>query len=331
MSESKIAQKVNQKGCIVMDGAIGTNMFDMGLVSGDAPELWNDEFPERVLNLVLSFCKAGSDMVLTNSFGGNAMRLKLHKNEHRVSELNEKATAIAREAVQRSGKDVLIAGSIGPLGELLEPLGELSVDDAVKAFTEQALALERGGADVLWIETMSSKEEILAAVEGASQTGLEFGCTASFDTKGRTMMGISPKEFIQICLGMKKQPSAVGSNCGVGPAQTVAAVLEMAESSNGRIPIAAKANCGVPEWEGEKIVYSASPEQMFTYSQIARDAGATLIGGCCGTKAEHVHRMSEALTGYSPKERPTFEQIEIRLGEVFDSTPKKARRRSRSR
>jgi len=310
-----------------MDGATGTNMFDMGLISGDAPEIWNDEYPERVRQLIFNFCEAGSDIVLTNSFGGNAMRLKLHNNEHRVGELNEKAAELAQEAVKQSGRSVLVAGSIGPVGELLEPLGELSYEGAVNAFTEQALALERGGVDLLWIETLSAKEELHAAVEGASKTNLDFGCTASFDTQGRTMMGVTPKDFLETCMGLQKTPIAVGTNCGIGPAQTVAAVLEMEKAANGSVPIVAKANCGVPEWEGAKIVYSASPEQMYTYARIARDAGATVIGGCCGTRPLHIQKICESLENYHPSGTPSFTEIEERLGEVFDSSPKPARKR----
>ena len=157
---------LDKKECLLMDGATGTNLFDMGLVSGDAPELWNDEYPERVLQLNSSFVDAGSDVVLTNTFGANAMRLKLHKSQHRVSELNEKAAKIARNAVNQSSREAFVAGSMGPLGELIEPIGTLSMDEAIEAFTVQALALERGGCDVLWIETISSREELIAVATG---------------------------------------------------------------------------------------------------------------------------------------------------------------------
>lgn len=330
-----LIKKIIARECVVMDGATGTNLFDKGLVSGDAPELWNVDHPDRVFELNASFVEAGSDVVLTNTFGGNAMRLKLHASENRVDELNETAAKIARDAVSRADREVLVAGSIGPLGELLFPLGEVTHGDAVEAFAAQALALERGGCDILWIETMSATEELLAAAEGASRTDLPFAMNASFDTNGRTMMGITPSGFVELCLSLEKRPVAVGSNCGIGPAQTVAAVLEMAESSSEPIALIAKANCGVPQWEGAKIVYSATPEQMFIYAQVARDAGASVIGGCCGTKPEHVTRIREALTDYEPGSRPSVQEIENRLGEVFQSSaskqPKARRSRRRSR
>ncbi len=330
---SEIIRKLIEGECVVMDGATGTNLFEKGLVSGDAPELWNADFPDRVLELNASFVDAGSDVVLTNTFGGNAMRMKLHRSEHRVDELNEKAAQIARKAAEQANREVLVAGSMGPLGELIAPLGEVQPEDAVSAFSDQALALERGGCDVLWIETMSAAEEIQAAVEAACKTDLPFTVNASFDTNGRTMMGLKPAELVGICLAMDRRPVAVGSNCGVGPAQTVAAIAEMAEVSNGRISLVAKANCGVPEWVGDKIEYSASPEQMFVYAQVARDAGASVIGGCCGTKPQHVEKICEALKGYVPGERPTIQDIEEKLGEVFRpraSGGRRARRKSRA-
>ena len=132
----------------MMDGATGTNLFDMGLISGDAPELWNDEFPDRVMALNRGFAESGSDVILTNSFGANAMRLKLHNSEHRVAELNEKAAQIARDATERADRKVFVAGSMGPLGELIEPVGTLEQETATEAFADQALALERGGGAI---------------------------------------------------------------------------------------------------------------------------------------------------------------------------------------
>ncbi len=330
---NSIFQKVlDEEKFLLLDGATGTNLFDMGLISGDAPELWNDLYPDRVFSLNYGFVEAGSDVVLTNSFGANAMRLKLHSSVSRVSELNEKAAEIARNATVQANKRVFVAGSIGPLGELIEPLGELSMEDATTAFTDQALALERGGCDILWIETISSEEELTAAALGAMATDLPFVCCGSFDTKGHTMMGISPARFVEICLNLSVRPLAVGANCGVGPAQTVAATLEMARAHPGRFHYVAKANCGIPVWVGTKIRYNATPEQMFDYAQIARDTGATIIGGCCGTQFNHVRKMRSALDQYEPGPMPTNKEISDRLGKVFETASvQKITRKRRSR
>ncbi len=310
---------INMKGSLLLDGATGTGLFELGLLSGDAPELWNDIQPERVFKLNAGFVEAGSDVILANSFGANAMRLKLHKAQHRVSELNEKAVQIAKQAADQAEREVFVAGSMGPLGELIEPVGTLGMDEAVQAFTDQALALERGGCNLLMIETISSVEELVAAATGAMSTGLDYICCGSFDSNGRTMMGVTPKQFAKKCTELSRRPIAVGSNCGIGPAQTVAALLEMVESMPDEFHYVAKANCGVPVWEGDKIKYSATPEQMYTYARISRDVGATMIGGCCGTQAQHVERMRAGLNGYEPSSRPTLEQVSNVLGAVFDT------------
>ena len=324
-SKAAISSMLSDKEVLLMDGATGTNLFEMGLISGDAPEIWNDEYPDRVRKLNAGFVHAGSDIILTNTFGGNAMRLKLHSNAHRVSELNEKAARIAIEATNQVDRKVLVAGSMGPLGELFEPMGTLTMEEAIAAFEVQAFALERGGCDLLWIETISSKEELIAAATAAGKTQLPFGCNASFDTNGRTMMGISPKEFAEICMDLDIAPFAVGSNCGIGPAQTVAAVLEMTNFDADRFEYVAKANCGVPVWEGATLRYSATPDQMAIYVQVARAAGASIIGGCCGTGFEHVAAMRKSLDEYENLEKPTFEDIEQHLGAVFNTKISKRR------
>src|SRR5271155_4077084 len=190
----RLASLLAERPWLLVDGATGSNLFERGLQSGDAPELWNSDHPQRVAQLQRAFIEAGADIILTNSFGGTRHRLKLHKAEGRVGELNEKAARIARAEADRAGRPVLVGGNMGPTGEILEPLGPLSVGAAQEAFAEQAVALARGGADIIWIETMSSIEETEAAVAGARATGLPIVVTLSFDTNGRTMMGITPSD-----------------------------------------------------------------------------------------------------------------------------------------
>jgi methionine synthase I (cobalamin-dependent) len=299
---------------LLADGATGTNLFESGLQSGDAPELWNADHPDRIANLHRGFIEAGADIILTNSFGGTRYRLKLHKAEARVAELNEKAARIARTEADKAGRTVLVAGSIGPTGEILEPIGPLSAEAARDAFAEQAAALARGGADIMWIETMSSVEEAEAAIAGARTTGLPVVATLSFDTNGRTMMGITPAELAG--LQRKHGLAACGSNCGVGPSELVACIVNLATASEPAAVLVAKANCGIPQFVDGAIRFSGTPELMARYACMAYDAGARIIGGCCGTTAVHLRRMRQALEQHVRQPSPDMAAIEANLGTI---------------
>jgi methionine synthase I (cobalamin-dependent) len=301
---------------LLADGATGTNYFAAGLETGDAPELWNLDHPERVAALHEAFIAAGSDIILTNSFGGTRHRLKLHKAEDRVAEINRAAAAIARRAADASGREVVVAGSLGPTGEILAPLGPLSEADAADAFAEQAAALAEGGADVLWIETMSSEEELRAAIAGASRTGLPYVCTLSFDTNGRTMMGVTPARVARMMHELDPGPLAFGGNCGTGASELMAALLNMSEATRPGDVLVAKSNCGIPAYVDGHIHYSGTPELMADYARLCRDAGVRIIGGCCGTTPAHVAAMHAALETYEPGERPDLATVIARLGEI---------------
>ncbi|MCH8105427.1 MAG: betaine--homocysteine S-methyltransferase [Proteobacteria bacterium] len=309
---------LNQKHVLLADGATGTNLFAMGLRSGDAPEFWNIDHPDRVAAHYRSFIDAGSDIVLTNTFGGTRYRLKLHNAQHRVAELNTAAAEILKGEVEKSGREVIVAGSIGPSGEILAPLGEMLPDEAVEAYAEQALALKQGGVDILWIETMSSREEVELAVKGVGEAGLPIIFTMSFDTNGRTMMGVGAADLMKLLKQARPRVHACGTNCGIGASEVVVAILNMkAVVTDGTNPIlVAKANCGIPEFIDGEIVYSGTPEIMANYAVMARDAGARIIGGCCGTTAEHVAAMRDALDNSSKSSPPTLDDINRVLGEV---------------
>ena len=193
---------------LLADGATGTNLFAMGLTSGDSPELWNAEHPDRIESLHRAFVDAGSDIILTNSFGANRRRLMLHKLEGRTRELNRLAAQIARKVADSAGRPVVVAGSVGPTGDLLAPLGPLSEDEAVDVFIEQIEGLREGGADVAWIETMSAPEEMRAAAVAAAKCGMPYTLTASFDTAGRTMMGVAPAAFSDLVQAFDPAPVA---------------------------------------------------------------------------------------------------------------------------
>ena len=316
---------------LLADGATGTNLFDAGLASGETPELWNVSEPNKIRALHQAFVDAGSDIILTNSFGGNLRRLMLHKLEGRVRELNRLAAEIARDVADKAGRRVVVAGSVGPTGDLLAPLGPLTEDEACEVFAEQIEGLKEGGADVVWIETMSAPEEIRAAARAAAALNMPYTATASFDTAGRTMMGLSPEAYAELFESFETKPLAFGANCGVGAADLLVSVLGMT-ARRPEATVIAKANAGVPQWHGAHIHYSGTPELMADYARLAANAGAKIIGGCCGNKPEHVAAMRRALDEFSPGERPTVESIVAALGPLVSPPAQeggRVRRRAR--
>jgi methionine synthase I (cobalamin-dependent) len=336
MSRPSFTEALATRPWLLADGATGTNYFAMGLVSGDAPEMWNFEHPERVRELHRQFIEAGADIILSNTFGGNRHRLKLHDAQDRVHEVNVAAVKNARAEADVAGRTVFVAGSIGPTGEIFMPVGTFPYEEGVAAFAEQAKALRDGGADVLWIETMSSEEELRAAVEGASQGGLPMVTTMSFDTNGRTMMGITPKAFGELAASLPHQPVAIGANCGVGASELIATVMGIT-AARPDANVVAKGNCGIPQYHDGHIHYTGTPELMADYARIALDAGAKIIGGCCGTSPEHLASMRKALEAHTKGARPTIAYVEEKLGAVselahgFDKAAAGAAKRERRR
>ena len=327
-----LSDLIAEKGVLLADGATGTNLFAMGLEAGEAPELWNESAPEKIVKLHQDFVDAGSDIILTNSFGGTRHRLKLHHAEDRVFELNKRAAEIACEVAAGAPRRVIVAGSVGPTGELLIPLGALSYEDAVAAFEEQIRGLQAGGAEIIWIETMSATDEIRAAAQAAVNCGIHFTYTGSFDTAGKTMMGLHPKDIHHATDDIEGAPVAVGANCGVGASDILGSLLDMS-AANPDGTIIVKGNCGIPEFRGSEIYYSGTPPLMAEYARLAIDAGAKIIGGCCGTTCDHLRAMREAIDSHQKGERPTVEDIVEKIGpmrnKAADDTaaaPKRERR-----
>ncbi len=319
---SNFHELLAQKSFLLVDGAMGTELFARGLGAGDPPELWNVDEPERVKSIHQAYVDAGSDIFLTNSFGGTHYRLALHKLDDRVVELNEAAARVGRQVADSADRPVLVAGSMGPTGELLDPLGTMSVSACTAAFAEQAEGLTKGGADLLWIETMSSLEELEAAVLGARETStLPIVATMSFDTAGRTMMGVSGTQAAG--LGARLGIAAIGANCGNNLADTHAAVSEMAEANPGCL-LVSKGNAGIPEWHGADLHYSATPEVMAAFAAQARDQGVQLIGACCGSTPEHIAKMRRVLDG--DDEVP---EVETQVATTRLVAKERTRRRSR--
>ncbi len=312
-----------EKGVLLADGATGTNLFAMGLEAGEAPELWNESAPEKITALHQKFVDAGADIILTNSFGGTRHRLKLHHAQDRAHELNRRAAEIARAVADKAGRKVIVAGSVGPTGELLVPLGAMTYDEAVEAFVEQIRGLKAGGAEIAWIETMSAPDEAKAAAEAAIKVGLPYTYTVSFDTAGRSMMGLAPKDIHGIADGLSERPVAVGANCGVGASDILASLLDMS-GAGPEATIIVKGNCGIPEFRGTEIHYSGTPELMADYVRLAVDSGAKIIGGCCGTSFGHLAAMRQALDSHVKSTRPTVEAIAERIGPLRNKTADKS-------
>ncbi|MEM8850518.1 MAG: betaine--homocysteine S-methyltransferase [Pseudomonadota bacterium] len=294
---------------LLADGATGTTLFNMGLSSGDAPEFWNVDHPDRITKLYEGAVEAGSDIFLTNTFGGNAARLKLHDGQSRVRELNRAGAEIGREVADRAGRPVVVAGSMGPTGEIMAPMGPLTHETAVELFHEQAEGLKDGGADVLWVETISAPEELKAAAEAAALARMPWCVTMSFDTAGRTMMGTTSEAMTRLIGKLTHGPVAYGANCGVGASDLIRTVLGF-----GGGPIIAKGNAGIPKYHDGHIHYDGTPDLMAEYAILARDAGARIIGGCCGTTPDHLRAMRAALETQPKGAAPDLAHVAATLG-----------------
>lgn len=283
-------------GLILADGGMGTMLMELGLQFGASPELWNVEHPDRVRLVHRGYLQAGSRVILTNTFGCNRLRLGLHNLQERVVEFNTAAAKLVREEVGQAGGRAVVAGDIGPSGGILAPLGELEPAEATAAFAEQARGLIAGGVDVIWIETLSSLEEMRAAIDGVRQASADIPivATMTFDTRGRTMMGVTPEQAVRELSAWGV--SALGANCGNGPDE-ILSVIEKMRAAAPQAVLVAKANAGVPKLEKGRAVYGAGPEEMAVYAAAVADAGARVIGACCGSTPRHLEAMAAALQG----------------------------------
>src|SRR5262245_28558239 len=279
---------------ILADGAMGTMLFAAGLQFGDPPEAWNVMHPDVVRRIHRGYLEAGSRILLTNTFGGNRLRLRLHGLDPRVAELNRTAAILLRAEVDAAGGNALVAGDIGPTGEIMAPLGTLDEAEAVEVFAEQAAALIAGGVDLIWVETMSHLSEITAAIRGARQVSptIPVIATMTFDTRGHTMMGVSPEEAARALLAAGAD--AIGGNCGNGPDELLPVIEKMHVVAPDAV-LVAKSNAGMPELVDLRAVYRADPPTMAQAGTDFREAGARIIGACCGSTPAHLAAMAEAL------------------------------------
>ena len=289
----KLIQEIAKGKVLVSDGAWGTFLQKKGLTPGECPEVWNITRPDDVLDIAQSYIDAGADMIETNSFGGNLYKLKNYGLEHLVFKLNKAAAEISRKA---AGTDHLVLGSVGPTGKLLL-MEEVTEDELYNAFKEQSEALEAGGADAIVIETMTDLEEARIAVKAAKEnTACEVICTMTFDKilsgEFRTMMGISPKEMTEVLV--EAGASVIGANCGNGIADMIGIVKEIRQV-NTSIPILIHANAGLPHYCNGETTFPESPTDMASRVKEIIAAGATIIGGCCGTTPDHIFEVRQVV------------------------------------
>lgn len=297
---NKLEQLLADNDYLIADGGMGTMLMAAGLEQGDPPEMWNILHPDRIRAVHRGYIEAGSQIILTNSFGGTCFRLKLHKLQDRAFELNKAAAELARVEADAADHPVVVGGSLGPSGEIMEPVGALSFAEAVAGFAEQAAGLAAGGVDVLWIETMSDISEVRAAVEGCRQaTDLPIVATMTFDTNGRTMMGVTPAQAYAELSAMNL--TALGGNCGNGPAE-IEGVIQAMYATDQEYPFVAKSNAGIPEYVHGHLHYNGTPDVMADYAIKVRNYGARIIGACCGSSPAHIAAMAEALAN-APIER----------------------------
>lgn len=290
----KLIAFLSERPFVLGDGAMGTMLQEAGLESGGAPELWNVERPEVIRGIYRGYADAGSQVITTNTFGGTSYRLGRDNMSGRVRELNVAGAWLAREVADAAGRPVLVAGDIGPTGEIFAPLGALQPEDAQAAFAEQAAALAEGGADFFLIETMSALEEVEAAIHGIrSASDLPIAATMTFDTHFRTMMGVKPAQALKALYGLGVR--VIGANCGNGPAEIERIMSEMVAVKPDDVFLIAQSNAGLPKYDQGVIRYDGTPEVMAEYALKMRGLGVRYIGACCGSTPAHIAAMKAAL------------------------------------
>lgn len=300
-------------GPILCDGAMGTSLFSAGHPNDACLEMLNITHREDVARIHREMIAAGAEMIETNSFGGNRYRLEAHGMEDKVRDVNFRAVKIAREAREVSGDDVVVAGSIGPTGRTLAPYGQLAVEDAEAAFTAQAEALLEGGVDCFLIETMGDIEELKAAVRAVrSICDLPIIASVTFGEDGLTTRQLSPAAVVDQLLPLKVD--VIGANCSVGPRVLLSVIkkLRKALDSHGELEakLIAMPNAGFPSMSGGSYIYPASPEYFASFTESALDAGANIVGGCCGTTTDHVSAMREEINKFRTTRTSTLKLVE---------------------
>jgi len=288
---SPILERLASGEVLIADGATGTMLQSAGLPSGTPGEAWVLERPEEIMKLHRAYVEAGSEIILTSTFGGTRARLEAAGLDIQVGEINRRAAELARQV---AGDDGYVGGDIGPTGEMMKPIGPLTFETALEMFAEQAGALAAGGVDFIYIETMSDLSEAKAAVVGAQQAcDLPVFCTFSFDTHGRTGMGVRPTQAARALVELGVP--AVGANCGHAPEEVLDILPQLREVAPDAYLIA-KPNAGVPRMTRQRTVeYDGTPERMAELARRYVEQGASIVGTCCGSSPAHIAAIAAAI------------------------------------
>ena len=283
-----------EKGILISDGAMGTMLQGKGLTDGGAPELWNVENPGAIEEVLEEYAAAGANLITTNTFGGTRGRLQMHGLEDRLFELNKAGAEIARKVADRH-LGCFVMGDVGPSGELMEPMGTMTMDDAKALFADQIKALVAGGVDAILIETMSDLQEVEAAVKAAKEfaPNLPIIVTFSFDTNLRTMMGVKPSMAVKSLAA--EGVRIIGANCGRGVDEMRLIAKELTEARPEGVYIITQSNAGLPKLVGGDFIYDGTPEEMAKYAQDMKALGVNVIGSCCGSTPAHTAAMKAAI------------------------------------
>jgi 5-methyltetrahydrofolate--homocysteine methyltransferase len=283
-----------ENSLLVSDGAMGTMLQEAGLIDGGAPELWNVEKPEEIERILEAYASAGARFITTNTFGGTRGRLAMHGLEARVTELNQAAAQIARTVADRH-PGTFVMGDIGPSGDLMEPMGTLTLESGQELFAEQIRGLVAGGVDAILIETMSDLGEVEAAINASKEVAPELPIivTMSFDTNLRTMMGVKPAAAVKqlSALGVR----IIGANCGRGIEEMLQIANELVDARPEGVFIITQSNAGLPKLHGDVFLYDGTPEEMAKYAQAVKEIGVNIVGSCCGSTPAHTKAISETL------------------------------------
>ena len=280
-----------EKGILISDGAMGTMLQGKGLTDGGAPELWNVENPNAIEEVLEEYAAAGANLITTNTFGGTRGRLQMHGLDDRLFELNQAGAQIARKVADRH-PGCFVMGDVGPSGELMEPMGTMTIDEAKYLFADQIKALVAGGVDAILIETMSDLQEVEAAIKAAKEVApnLPIIVTFSFDTNLRTMMGVKPAVAVKTLAAQGVR--IIGANCGRGTDEMRVIAKELTEARPEGVYIITQSNAGLPKLVGGDFIYDGTPEEMAKYAEDMKTLGVNVIGSCCGSTPAHTKSMA---------------------------------------